>query len=212
MRKLKAREIKVYKHPSGVEVPIALDRETMEFVATVAEGAEFREKVADELYVKIKEYLDNATKLDWRPVIEIRCRDLSSFDFERYYTAQTTDGTWRKLDFDSWSNAAEADEKNKPHYRATNTEMERIRISHHDYHEKEFSFATLPYFKESGWNRDGTPDEAIIHYTPEKWAALEAIDSALELLKTRLREILTSSKGLDRLQSAGAKAAQLLLR
>ena len=41
-RKLKAHEVKLYKHPSGIEVAIKLDRETMAFRATVAEGVEFQ--------------------------------------------------------------------------------------------------------------------------------------------------------------------------
>jgi hypothetical protein len=212
-RQLKLKEVKAYEHPSGVKIPILLDRETMEFVAKIAEGAEFREKVADELYAKVKEYLDNATKLDWRPVIEIQCHELSNFEFRRYYTAQTTDGTWRELDWEGYLERSIVKEgEDRGYSQEANTEMERLRISHHDYHDKNFSFAALPWFSEGAWNRTGEPDQAIIHYTSEKWAALEAIDNALELLKTRLREVLTSSKGLDHLQAAGAKAAQLLLK
>ena len=212
-RKLKPREVGTYKHPSGVDVVISLDRDSREFFATPYEGEEIREKSYDEVTRKLEEFFDTMTALDWRPIIFVDDGSLTNFSFNRKYIAQTKDGQWRELDWEGYLERSIVEPGVEYRWqRASNTEMERLRISHWLRMPDGFTFDKLPVIdkeRRAFGRRDSV--EATLAYTEEKWLALQAIQAAIEKLDEQLQKLLGTNKGLATLQAAGAKAAKLML-
>lgn len=208
MRKAKPRQVKEIVHRgAGIKVPLMFDpnEDSLEFSAVLGESAagmqptRFSGKSAEEVCRAVYTYIDTNTALDWIPVIEI-CElhpfcsssgHFIGFDVKRYYLANTASRDIRRLE---WHWAEDVEEKQKWLI-----------------HSGEFHCWHKP-IKGGLPHTIGRDSEQVhwIEYDEASWLALIKVQESITLLKDKMRELVRSDSGRERLMEFGAKLARML--
>ncbi len=200
-RQKKPKKVSTITHRNGTVVDLMLDPNNLTFNATIMEGVSFGGKTAQEVRIAVEKYLNENSRFEWIPVIEIEekspfaSRDYAFIGIEisRYYLAKDAQGNMRQLRWESF----DAD------FPRPATDLSRIQNSREFYSIKGAQFK-LPF-------HSGSDDQ--IHYIPYSdgaWVALEQIREAIERLKSNLRNLLGDDKGVARLVEFGDRALRLL--
>ena len=202
MRQKKNQKVEEIEHASGVVVDLMLNPNNLTFTAQVVEGVTFTEKSAQEVRVKVRQYLDNLTKLEWIPVIEVHEQKpfhVSDHAFigitvDRCYLGRDASGAWRELKWDAYVT----------YFGRLQTDLSRVQCSQSRYGLT--GELVLPRLNDS----QSDAEHVMIAYTEASWVALNQIREGIAALKTRLRETLASDAGLKRLEAVGASMLRLL--
>lgn len=212
------------RHPSGVTVPIMFNpnqprysghEHGLTFSARIAENIGFREKSADAVKEAVVKYLDENSKLDWHPVIEIvelapfaasRADHFVGFEIDRFYLAETKNEKrlrelkWRDYepDDENWMTKKRYDE-------IGNIDIARITES------KEFHGFNGKLPDDLPFRNNGHDKEVfIVPYDEKQWVALEQIQEGIARLKSKLRDLTGTTEGLKQLEIMGASLLKML--
>lgn len=188
-RKLKPRKVGEVKHKgSGVEVPIFLDRNELDFFADFG-GQTLRDGNAKSLQRRVWMAIDAAIRLDWQPVIEVRemrpfatpSHGFVGFEAGRFLWTRRHNGTLARVE---WRNKDVTDK-----YAYAKTMTHRAKMV------EEFD---PPY-------RDCAGRAVVIYlpYTDELWNGLQELERAILILKARLTDLLMTEEGRARLAEVG---------
>lgn len=187
MGRRKPKQVNAVKHVAlGVEVPIMLDFDTMQFSAEYA-GRRFSGKDGKALASEVYTAIVQAAALQWTPIIEVEdlrpfggsTEDMVGFSMRRCYIAQAGDGSWRTV---QWQ-----------------IEPERRTLMCDRFYVGDFSLDDLPLH--SGRSHSG--DKYYLPYSDAAWARLEVLQENIRQLSAILRTMLTTQAGLERLTNGG---------
>lgn len=195
-RKLKPQKVsKVNHRGSGVEVPIYLDRNELDFFADFG-GQRFRTGSAKDLRRELWMTIDVSTHLEWQPVIEVkelcpfatRADGFVGFEAVRFLWARRHDGTLARVE---WRDKDVADK-----YQHAKTMTVQVQM------QEEFE---PPY-------RDSQARVATVYlpYTPSLWAGVQELGRGISVLKERLTELLMTEEGQARLAEVGQAMTKAL--
>lgn len=206
-RKAKARKVAEIKHRSGVTIDLMFDpnEDCLEFSAQVG-GRWFRGRDSDKVRQEVYQYVEDNAKLDWVPVIEIgetapfqtREDTFIGLEIERYYLANTQSREIRFLEWEKY-------EATGMHHAEAQTDAGRVKDS------SEFHAWHLPV-RESLPHSIKHSDKQMhwIAYDESAWLALNRIAEGIGQLKEKIRELVGTKDGRERLVAFGEQMQRML--
>ncbi len=187
MAKNKLKKIgEVVHNKSGITIEYFLDG--TQFVATVFE-AQLSAPDASILRHKIHDRIEHWMTLEWHPVIEVefgsRYRDDElKLKYDRYYLSKGPAGAIVKVEW-------EVDES---HRKAKANWLSEDRGS-----TRELKLTTFPLTAPLVWG-----DGHLLPYSDNVWDSLVSIEGAIETLKKKLKDLITTKSGIAKLEKGGS--------
>lgn len=193
----KDRVVKQIKHRSGATVDLLFNpnENALNFYAVVADER-IVDNDAEVVIAKVIKLMDSSMAMKWIPIIEVNevrpfVSSSGSFvglDIERFYAAKKLDGNGYRVrwgDYDERDTNAVKMNHARQIYRFNPEELPRFSNSHH------------------GW-------ETWMKYDEATWQALCAIVDNIELLKSKLEDLVTHESGLAKIAQLGQAMTKML--
>lgn len=182
----KGKFVKNIEHRnSGLEVPVRLAGTT--FFAEVL-GQRYEADNFVILQTKVLDHIEHWMKLEWFPVIEVKCDDKDGWGsakaygvlltYERYWLSRSPAG---KALVVKWDVA--------PDHRKAQCRIKDLKLTE----------VALPFT--SPFPADFNGSVNLINFTPERWEGLENIARGLKILGDRISDLVRSNEGNEQLGS-----------